>query len=226
MHIPDGFLSPGVSVALLGVAVGFFVHSLKQVRQKLLVKERKAALVTAEGLEIGSRVKRRLTQYGRTKIQQMALVASVVFVMQMFDLYIYGTPVHILGGAMAAIILGPLEGFIVITIVLVIQALALADGGLLALGANIVNMGLIGGVGGYYIYKRVKERSKITWLSIFLATWLSVVVAAIIYATEISIFDMTLAGVSAFNIVAAHFVFGLGEAIFTLAIVNMVKKWE
>ena len=221
MHIPDGFLSPEAAVALLGVAAGFFVHALGRLKQKLMVKEKKAALVTAEGLEVAGRVGQRLTRYGREKIWKMVSVVALVFVMQMIDISIAGAPVHVLGGVLAAILLGPLEGFVVIAVVLVIQAVALADGGLSALGANIINMGLIGSVGGYYLYKWIKERSKITWLAVIVATWLSVVATAMVYTMELAIFDTIR-----LNIVAAHVVFGLAEALVTLTIVRLAKHWK
>ncbi|MFH2104863.1 MAG: energy-coupling factor ABC transporter permease [Parcubacteria group bacterium] len=224
MHIPDGFLSPGTSVVLLGVAAGFLVHSLAKVRQKFLVREKSAVLATPDGLEMGGRIKQRLTRYGRAKIWRMASVAAFIFAAQMINFPVaQGTSGHLLGGVLAAILLGPLEGFLVIAAVLIVQSLVFADGGLLALGANIVNMGLIGSMGGYYLYVLLKKRSGNKWLAVGLAAWLSVVVASAFCSLELAISGTSTLILTLAAMVKVHMLIGVGEAIVTIAMIKILK---
>ncbi|MBU1178503.1 energy-coupling factor ABC transporter permease [Patescibacteria group bacterium] len=227
MHIPDGFLSPGMATVLLGVAASFFIHAWWQVRRRLLVEEKQAVLATTEGLELSGKVKTRFTKYGREKIWRMASVAAFVFAAQMINFPVAeGTSGHLLGGVLAAILLGPLEGFLVIAIILIVQSLVFADGGLVALGANIFNMGIVGAIGGYYFYKFLFKYLKKMWLAAFIAAWTSVVVAASFCAVELAI-----SGTETINIVlpamaGIHVLIGLGEGIITVLVLLAMKYKE
>ena len=227
MHIPDGFLSPGASVALLGAAVGFLFHALKTVRQKMLVREKKSVLATPEGLELAGSTKTRLSKYGREKIYKMATVAAFIFAAQMVNFPVaHGTSGHLLGGVLAAILLGPLEGLLVIAVILTMQSLVFADGGLLALGANVFNMGVIGAVGGYYFYKYLLKYLKKMWPAAFVAAWASVVVAASICAVELAISGTETLGVTLPAMAGVHALIGLGEGIITVAVLLAMKHKE
>jgi len=227
MHIPDGFLSPGTAVILLGAAVGFLFQALKSIRQKVLVKENKSVLATPEGLELAGSTRTRLSKYGREKIYKMATVAAFIFAAQMINFPVTsGTSGHLLGGVLAAILLGPLEGLLVIAVILTTQSLVFADGGLLALGANIINMGVIGTVGGYYFYKFLLKYLKKMWLAAFVAAWASVMVAASFCALELAISGTETLGVVLPAMVGVHALIGLGEGVITIVVLLAMKYKE
>ena len=124
MHIPDGFIGPGVSAVAGVTAIGGFGVALRRTR----------------------------TYLSDRLVPMAALVAAFVFAAQLINFPVLpGLSGHLLGGVLAAVLVGPWAGYIVISLVLVVQAM-MADGGLTALGLNIVNMALIGAVGGYLIY--------------------------------------------------------------------------
>jgi len=186
MHIPDGFLNNGTASSLIVAAAGAVVFAANKVRQAFFVKEKIAVLKTPEGLELGGSVATKLTQYGRSKIFKMVLLGLFVFGAQLFDFFIIqGFPVHFLGGALAAILLGPLEGFLVVSTVLTVQCLLLGDGGLMALGANIFNMGVLGTIGSYYLYRFFCRCFKKDSLAVFLGTFSGVLLTAAFYGGEL-----------------------------------------
>jgi cobalt/nickel transport system permease protein len=116
------------------------------------------------------------------------------------------------------------------TIVLVAQCLGFADGGLTALGTNIFNMGIIAGIGGYFIFKfliwLLPKNGNMFLLSVAISSWLSVVLASSACAAELG-----LSGTSPFYLVfpamvGIHCIIGLGEAIITLAIISMINRYR
>jgi len=231
MHLSDGFLNNEVSAGLIGAAIGAVVLAVKKVRQKLFEKVpvRKRKLAVAEGLDVDdarASMKYQLTRAGENKIYKMALVGAFIFAMQMINFPVMaGTSGHLMGGVLAAIILGPFEGFIVIAIVLTLQSLFFGDGGLVALGANIVNMGIIGSIGGYYIYNFFRKKLKRRLLSAFLAAWISLVLASAVCAIE-------LAWSGSYSLVAImkamvgiHILIGLGEGLITVLILILLLKY-
>ncbi len=129
MHIPDGFIDTPVAAAAGAVAVAGIAVGIKKAADEL--DERRAPLA--------------------------GLVAAFIFAMQMLNFPVAGgTSGHLLGGVLAAVLVGPWTGMLCISLVLLIQGLVFADGGLTALGLNIVNMGLIGAVGGYWVFRAIR----------------------------------------------------------------------
>ncbi len=130
MHIPDAVLAPQV-VAATGV-------------------------VGAAGFGLGLR--RLKSELGERTTVLMGIMSAFVFAAQMVNFPVGpGVSGHLLGGVLAAVMLGPWAGAGVIGAVLIVQCLLFGDGGLTALGANFVNMGLIGSVGGYAIYAPIRR---------------------------------------------------------------------
>lgn len=217
MHIPDGFLNNGTAGSLLAVALGAVGYAFNKVRQAFFVREKVAVLKTPEGAEFGGTVAVKLTQYGKSKIVKMLAVGVFIFAAQLFDIFtIRGLPVHFLGGALAAILLGPLEGIIVVSAVLAIQCLALGDGGLMALGANIFNMGIVGVAGSYCIYKLLLKRIKSNLIAVFLAAWLGVIVSALFYGLEL------ISSHSLANVLLVYTLAGLIEGFLTILILRVL----
>jgi cobalt/nickel transport system permease protein len=117
LHIPDGFLSIPVALALWLLTIGIVAYSLKRVNEDL--GERQAPL--------------------------MGVLAAAIFAGQMLNFAVAGgTSGHLMGAAIATILLGPWAAILALTCVVAVQALIFQDGGLIVLGANILNMGAIG----------------------------------------------------------------------------------
>lgn len=191
MHIPDGMLSPTVVVATGVVAAGGF-------------------LVGVRGLE------RRLRD--RTTVL-MGTMAAFIFAAQMVKFPVGpGVAGHLMGGTLAAVLLGPWAGAVVIGAVLIVQCFLFGDGGLMALGANFINMGLIGAVGGYAIYaplRRAIGGQRGVLLGAMAAAWFTVLLGAGAFAVELaasgfSKFPMVLGWMS-----LVHAAVGVGEALIT-----------
>jgi cobalt/nickel transport system permease protein len=129
----------------------------------------------------------------------------------------------LIGGVLAAVILGPFAGSIVIAMVLSIQSLFFADGGLLALGANIVNMAVVGTILAYYFYYLLKKKMP-EWTAILITAWVSVVMTSFACALELG-----FSGTVPFDIVIpamfrVHLVIGIAEALITLALVKLSRQ--
>src|SRR3954451_22420618 len=154
MHIPDGLLVPGVAMVTGVVGAGGLGYSLRAVERRL--RERTTPL--------------------------MGMMAAFVFAAQMVNFPVGpGVSGHLLGGVLAAVMLGPWAGAVVIASVLIVQCLIFGDGGLIALGANFVNMGLLGAVGGYAIYSPLRDaiggRRGVLFAAV-VAAWFSVILAS------------------------------------------------
>jgi len=203
MHIPDGFIGPGVSAAAGLTAIGGFGVAL-----------RKAGNYLTDRL-----------------VPMAALVAAFVFAGQMINFPVLpGMSGHLLGGVLAAVLVGPWAAYIVISIVLVVQAL-LADGGLSALGLNVVNMALIGAVGGYLIYRALlrmtgSKPSRVPLLAA-IAAMLSVPLAAMGFVAEFWL-GGTLDSISISSVLWAmlgtQLVIGIGEGVITFFVVAAVMR--
>jgi len=226
MHIPDGFLDPKVSGSMMGVAAVVLAYSLAKVRAAVTVVIQQEAFATV-GKGIGNimgKGRRVLTGFGEQKIYLMGMVASLVFAAQMFNFPInQGTSGHLLGGVLAAVLLGPFAGTLVIAAVLGIQSLFFADGGIWALGANIINMAFFGTIVSYYIYALLKKYMP-EWASIGIAAWFSVVMAAFACSLEIG-----FSGTIGYDLVVpsmfkVHAIIGVAEALITLAMINVFRK--
>src|SRR5918996_4480394 len=152
LHIPDGFLSFAVSILCW--------------------------VITA--ITISLAVSRSNRSLGDRQIPLMGVMAAFIFAAQMINFPVAGgTSGHLLGGALAAITLGPWAGMLVMTAVIAVQALLIQDGGLLVMGANILNMGLITAAIGYGLYRGVLGSSRGTKLAVAgVAAWLSVMAGA------------------------------------------------
>jgi cobalt/nickel transport system permease protein len=230
MHVPDGFLDPKISSGLMGAAAAVLGICLAKVRA-MVTALKPAEAFAAAGNKVGSMagnifggVRRVLTGEGEQMIYKMGMAAALVFAAQMFNFPISsGTSGHLIGGVFAAVILGPFAGAIVIAVVLVVQMLFFADGGLWAIGANIINLSLFGTIIAYYIYYWLKKAAP-EWAAIISAAWVSVLLAAFACALELG-----LSGTMPFSevipaMVKVHMVIGIAEAMITLALVNIFRR--
>jgi cobalt/nickel transport system permease protein len=225
MHIPDGFLDPKISSGLAGLAGLVLAHSLSKVKQAATVVVPKAALAVAgkgaRSISLGSR--RVMTKFGESLLMRTAAIASLIFAAQMFNFPITGgTSGHLIGGVLAVVLVGPFAGTLAIAGVLIVQSLFYADGGLLALGANIINMAVCGALVSYYVYSWLNKTMP-EWLSIMITAWLSVVMASLICALEIGFSGTIAFGAVIPAMLKVHALIGLAEAMITLALINLFR---
>ena len=147
---------------------------------------------------------------------KFASVSALVFAGQMMNFPITGgTSGHLLGGVIAAAVLGTPFGVLAIALVLGVQCLLFSDGGLAVLGANALNMSLIGaGVGGL-IAGRLRDRSALSLARLGFAAWVSVILASIACSLELAFAGIVPFSLSAPAMLGTHAVIGVGEAIIT-----------
>ncbi|MFC1693266.1 energy-coupling factor ABC transporter permease [Candidatus Latescibacterota bacterium] len=190
MHIPPGFLEPQVWVPMSGISAAGVGYALKKT-----------------GRELDER---------RTPV--MGVLAAFIFAAQMVNFPVLGgTSGHVIGSALAVAILGMWPAMVVMTSVVIMQALLFQDGGLDALGANVFNMCILGClISGIVIGAGRKLGTRAYYPSIALACWLSVLGAAVLCAVELA-----FSGTSPFAIVvpamaAIHAVIGIFESVITV----------
>jgi len=161
-------------------------------------------------------------------VSLMGIMSAFIFAAQMINFPVVGgTSGHLLGGVLAAVLLGPYAGAVVLTCVLIFQCLVFQDGGLLALGANIFNMALIGTIGGYLIFKglnKILSNKKGSLMGAGTAAWFSVVLAASFCALELALSGISPLGVVLPAMVGIHALIGIGEALITVAVLSFVQK--
>jgi cobalt/nickel transport system permease protein len=203
LHAPDGFFS--VPVALLMWVVAIIVIAVSVQRAGRTFDERAIPL--------------------------MGVTAAFIFAAQMINFPVLGgTSGHMLGAVLAAVLLGPWAGTLVMASVIGVQALLFQDGGLLALGANIVNMGLVGTIGGYAIYRFAagllggEQRGRLPAAAI--AAWAAVMLGALAASLELVASGTTTLAVVLPAMLGTHAIIGIGEALITvgaLALIGSVR---
>ena len=215
MHLPDGLLNNQINISLITVSLAFVGVAFKKVKDLLLEKTKVLApqLMTNIGEISNQRIinKLRFKKTAREKIQQMLIIFSLVFLVQMFDfIKINGLSGHLIGAALGALVLGPWLGMLAISAVLIIQATFLADGGIIALGANIFNMAIVGCLSSYYLFYFVKKFLGNKYLAIAISSYFSLILMALFYSFELSV------SVKAnFDLVKVHALVGVFEIVFT-----------
>jgi len=201
MHVPDGFLD-GKTLAAAGIFSGV-------------------------GLGAAMWNVRRLSP---RRVPLMGLSAAFIFAGQMLNFPVAGgTSGHLIGGVLAAVLLGPSAAVIILTAVLVIQCLLFADGGLLALGANVLNMGIVDSVGGYLVYRAVfrllpGDRHSARVAAAAFAAWCGAVLASMVCSGELVASGTAKAHVAFPAMVGVHMAIGLGEAAITAIVIATISK--
>ncbi|MCK8519438.1 cobalt transporter CbiM [Methanoculleus sp. 7T] len=161
MHIPDAFIPMGQALVYWIIALIFIALALRWARRSM--EEEKVPLV--------------------------AVLAAGIFAIQALNIPIpWGTSGHMVGAALAAIVLGsPYAGVFVLTLVLLVQGVIFGDGGITVMGANIINMGVVGGFVGYYGYTAIQSVAHNAYAAAFIAGWASLFISAILCAVELAI---------------------------------------
>ncbi len=199
MHIPDGFLNIATVATTYVVSAGGVGNAVRIANKKL----------------------------GEKQVPLMGILAAFIFAAQMLNFPIAGgTSGHLIGAALAAILLGPWAAVLIMSCVLIAQCLIFQDGGLLALGANIFNMGIVASFSGYYLYRMATSllgdgrRGKL--IGGFIGAWGSVFLVSIVCAIELAV-----SGASPFQVVLPamagfHAFIGIGEGLITAGVLSLV----
>ncbi|MDD1768341.1 MAG: energy-coupling factor ABC transporter permease, partial [Methanomassiliicoccales archaeon] len=160
----------------------------------------------------------------------MAILAAGIFVAQMINFPVFGgTSGHLLGAALATVLLGPFAGIVVMTVILIIQCLVFTDGGLLALGLNVFNMAVVGCLVSWVVYRPISRKSEKA--AVIAAAWTSVFFAAFLAALELVVSYDTSGGAYGISTLIAvpsmlgyHALIGIGEAAITAGIFIFLSK--
>ena len=203
MHVPDGFINAPVSAAtgLLSISTLWaYVRSAKN-----LVADKFIALT--------------------------GMMSALIFVLQMINFPVAaGTSGHLLGGALAVIVLGPSLGLICLSVVVIIQSLLFADGGLSALGINVLNMAIVTTLISWFVVKnwiKLIGNTRTSLLSVsFVAGVISVVFSSIAFTLEYAIGGTVSVPIGSVLIamISTHFLIGIGEGIITVLIISLLLK--
>ena len=197
MHIPDGFIplwQCAIYYVILIIALYFSINWAKKNLDEKLVP-------------------------------LIAVLAAGIFAIMSMNVPIpFGTSGHMVGGAMVALIFcAPEAAIIIFTLVLLVQGLFFGDGGITALGANVINMGIIGGFVGLYTFKALRKPiGKIP--SIAVASWLSIFIAAEAVAVEMWLAGTFPLGTGLFFMGLYHAFIGIIEAILTVVVIVTLES--
>jgi cobalt/nickel transport system permease protein len=199
MHIPDGFLSAMVSIFLWVISIVCVAITLRRLGKIL----------------------------GERQVPLMGVLAAAIFAGQMLNFTVAGgTSGHLMGATIATILLGPWAAVIVMTTVVGVQALIFQDGGLLALGANIFNMAVIGVFVSYFVNRTILRlsggRRWGIFLGGFLAAWLSIVIASFAVALELAISGTSPANITVPAMGGIHALIGIGEGLITVGALSFL----
>lgn len=202
MHIPDGFLSLPVAAAMGLLSLVLILFVLRRVESTLT--ERMVPL--------------------------MGVNAAFIFAAQMINFPVAGgTSGHLLGGTLAAVLLGPWAGSLSIVVVFIVQALVFQDGGIVALGANLFNMGFVGTFLGYWLYRGLRslfgDRGwPATAAATAIASWTGVVAASGLAALELAGSGTVALGTVLPAMLGVHALIGIGEAVLTVGVVGFLWR--
>ena len=203
MHVPDGFMNVTMSAATGVISFGTLWAYIRSAKD--LIADKFIALT--------------------------GMMSALIFVLQMINFPVAaGTSGHLLGGALAVIVLGPRLGFICLSVVVIIQSLLFADGGLSALGINVLNMAIVTSATSWFIVKYWikfigKNKTSIVTVSV-LAGILSVVFSSIAFTIQYAI-GGTISipvGTVLIAMVSTHLIIGLGEGIITALIITLLMR--
>ncbi len=195
MHIPDGYLSPQTCAAAYAVSLPILFIAAKKVSKRLNSKT----------------------------VPLLGVFSAFSFVIMMFNVPVFGgTSAHAIGGTLIAIVLGPWEAVLGVSVALFIQAVFFGDGGILSYGANVLNMAIVLPFVGYGIYKILSRNadvnSKRHWIAAFIGSYAGINVAALFAAFEFGIQPLLF---HTSNGVALYCPYGLSQAIPAMMIAHL-----
>jgi cobalt/nickel transport system permease protein len=201
LHAADRFLSVPVALAFWAISIVIIGISVRKVGQTM----------------------------DERSIPLMGVMGAFIFAAQMVNFPVAGgTSGHLLGGVLAAVLLGPWAGTLVMACVIAVQGLVFSDGGLLVMGANIFNMGIVGTLFGFAIYRSLcavlggEDRARVPASGI--AAWISMILAATFMAAELAISGTSPAEIVFPAMLVVHAGIGIGEALITAATIAFIGR--
>ncbi len=197
MHIPDGFLSASVWIATDVAAVP----------------------------AVGYFVRRTQMSFDESRVPLLGVMGAFVFAAQVINFPVgAGTSGHLVGGALLALTLGPNAAAVVMTAILAVQALVFQDGGITALGANIMNMAVAGVWLGYFPVMLIGDRPHFRRAAIFLGGWLSLFGGALLATIELSLSRVAPMGPLFASMLGIHALTGIAEGAITVAALEAIGR--
>jgi cobalt/nickel transport system permease protein len=200
MHIPDGFLTNRLALSL--------------------------DVISGAGILYAARMAK--VEFSNRMVPIMGVLGAFVFAAQMLNFPILGgTSGHLIGGSLLAILLGPLAGSLTMATVIIAQALFMQDGGLVAIGANIFNIGTVTCLSGYAVFKLLggySDSGKRLLLAGFLAGWVSLMISAACCALEMGLSGAIPLRAGLATMLGYHAIVGIVEGILTAGVLNFLKK--
>jgi cobalt/nickel transport system permease protein len=208
MHIPDGFISPKLYLPMYAASAGLWAYSIKRVKRKL----------------------------DESALPYLAVMTALAFVLMMLTIPLPGgTSVHAMGVGLLAVRFGVWTTFLAVSLVLLLQALLLGDGGVTSLPVNAIAMGFAGSIAAYYAYRILRTINE--KLALFVAGWLSINVAAFAAAVALGIqpgiahgedgtplfFPFGLS-ITLPAVMIPHALIGIGEGLLTVLVYQFVNK--
>ncbi|MCS7213317.1 MAG: energy-coupling factor ABC transporter permease [Candidatus Calescibacterium sp.] len=192
MHIPDGFLDLKTSVVSNLISISLLAYSIKKLNKDT----------------------------DPQRIPLMGVSAAFVFVAQIISFPVFGgTSVHLSGGVIISVLLGPFSGFTIMSSVLILQAILLQHGGVLSLGANILNIAATSCFIGYMIY-RIYPRN----ISAAVSSWISTILGALLVSAELYFSGKIDLKIGLISMILAHIVSATTEAVVTYIILLTIDK--
>jgi len=205
MHIPDGYLDITASISTYALSIIYGLISYSRLKGSL----------------------------DTDKVSLISILSATIFAAQMLNWPIPGgTSLHFVGGALAGIILGPYLGFMVISIVLIIQCLIFHDGGITALGANILNMAIIDVLVGYTLYRIIiklfGKRGSTRFIASFIGGWLGISLAGLACGLEIGYSPLFPYGIliTVPIMTVWHVILGVIEGLITALSISYIARKE
>jgi cobalt/nickel transport system permease protein len=198
MHIPDAFIPIPQGIVYWIIALVFIALALRWAKNEM----------------------------SEEKIPLIAVLAAGIFALQSFNLPVsMGTSGHLVGGALAAIVLGsPFAAVFILTLVLIVQGVLFGDGGITTMGANIINMGVIGGFVGFYSFKGLMSVTKNVNISAFSAAWLACFIPALAAAVEMFIAGTFPLREGLIAMGLYHALIGIIEGLVTVIVIHLILK--
>jgi cobalt/nickel transport system permease protein len=200
MHIPDGFLSTRIAVAMNVVSGASILYAVRRVK----------------------------VDFSGRKVPIMGMLAAFVFAAQMLNFPILGgTSGHLIGGSLLAILLGPMAGSLTLATVIIAQSLFLQDGGLIALGANIFNIGVVPCFSGYAVFRLLRGGTgtgKRLILAGFFAGWVSLLISSALCAIQMGLSGVIGLHIGLTAMVGYHAVIGVVEGMLTAGVLSFLFK--
>jgi cobalt/nickel transport system permease protein len=199
LHAPDGFFSGPVLAVTWAISIVAVAIALRMT-----------------GRQLNERM-----------VPALGVFAAFIFAAQMINFPVAGgTSGHLVGGALAAIVLGPWAAVLVVTAVVVLQALVFQDGGLVAMGANILNMAVVSSLVGYAVFRmggRMSAVSPRLLVMGFIAAWVSVEAAALTTTLQLGASGTTSLGVALPAMLGIHALIGIGEGLITVGALAVIR---